>query len=482
LLITTDEQRYDTYGLDESPWPQLPNQARLRRDGVTLTNAYSNCPICQPCRYTWLSGLYGSQTERGPRNGYDWPDNHPTMPQALQRAGYHTAIIGKLHAYSGYTLEKYHMEELEEHTRTWGFDTVCECSGRGLWSFGCHKGRPGIKGSRYTEHLKSKGLYKKAWWENKARAESRCASGGREPYRPGVLAVEDTLDGFIISEMCEFIADRSRKEPFFLHASFWGPHYPLDVPPEYFEQFRPQDMPPPHGLEDTDLIRRWQENRAMYMALLKLVDDQIGRLLASLEQTGSLDDTVILLTTDHGDMLGDHGHARKCVSYEGSCRTPILVRAPGQAPAGTVRPGLVEAVDLPQTILAAAGLDESQRVKALPGAPGQSFWQYIRDDEPTFRESVYSEYGMCSAMGGMRMVRKDQWKYTRLSGGRNLLFNLETDPHELDNRATDAECRGTLRDMQELLIDRLADIPCPPMQGRRYTPNTNYQGNDHECP
>ncbi len=470
LLITTDEQRYDTSGVERSEWPRVSNLLRLRREGATLANGYSNSPLCQPCRYGWLTGLYGCQTERGARNGYDWPDNQPTMPQALQREGYHTAIIGKLHAYTGPTLEKYHMDELEPHSHVWGFDTVEEGSGRGLWSFRCDKGHPGIKGSRYTEHLEQKGLYEAARRENRERAESRRRNGGREPYRPGVLEVEDTLDGFMVDAMCDFVEDYDHDKPWFLHASFFGPHYPLDVPEEYFNMYRPADMPVPRGLEDSDLIRQWQENRAMYMGLMTLVDDQIGKLLQSVERAGVLDDTVVLFTTDHGDMLGDHGHARKIVSYEGSCRTPILVRYPEEVPGDVMLPGLVESVDLTQTILEIAGLDEAQRKEALPGSPGRSFWDYVCQGGPKFRDSVYAECGTAAVGYDMRMVRSGDWKYTRTAGGHDLLFNLAEDPHELSNRAENAAEAQKLREMQGLLIDRITNIPRPPDQGRWFRP------------
>ncbi|MFP4026650.1 MAG: sulfatase [Candidatus Brocadiia bacterium] len=471
LLITTDEQRYDTYGAEHANWPQPSNLARLRREGTTLTNAYSNSPLCQPCRYGWLTGLYGCQTERGARNGYDWPDDQPTMPQALQRQGYHTGIIGKLHAYTGATLEKYHMAELEPHSQVWGFDTVYEGSGRGLWSFRCNQGRPGIKGSHYTEHLKEKGLYEKARQENMERGESRSENGGREPYRPGVLEVEDTLDGFMAQEMCEFVEGYDREEPFFLHASFFGPHYPLDVPEKYFQLYSPDDMPVPRGLEDSGEIRSWRENRAMYMGLMTLVDDQIGQLLESLEKAGHLDDTVVLFTTDHGDMLGDHGHARKICSYEGSCRTPILVRYPESVPADTMLSGLVESVDLTQTILEIAGLDEEQREEALPGSPGKSFWNYVREGGPDFRDSVYAETGTAATGYGMRMVRAGDWKYTRTAGGGDLLFNLAKDPHELSNLAENREESERLSQMQGRLIDRMANVPRLPRQGRWFQPS-----------
>jgi len=463
LLITTDEQRFDTYGAPHSDWPQLPNLSRLRREGTTFTHAYSNCPICMPCRYTWITGLYGSQTERGAANGYDWPDYHKTMPQALQKAGYHTVLIGKLHAFTVGTLGRYHLNELEKHSHVWGYDTVCECSGRAIWSHELKReeGQYGIRGCRYTDHLRSRGLCEKALRENIERDQSERANAGLEPYRAGVLDVDDTMDGFIVKEMRNFVRTYHGAKPFFLHASFFAPHYPLDVPQDYFGRFRPEDMPPPIGLSDTGLIRRWQENRAMYMALASLVDDQIGRLLETLEERDILDDTVILFTTDHGDMLGDHGLHHKFHPHEGSSRTPIIVRRPDLVPGAVTLPGLVESADLPHTILEIAGLSSEERMASLPESPGRSFWEYCRQGGERFRESALSE-----TRGHSRMLRCGDWKYTRTPGRSGCLYNLAEDPCELVNRADSRECSKDLRRMEEMLIDRMASIRIPPIQGK----------------
>lgn len=501
LLITTDEQRFDTYGATHSEWPQLTNLSRLRREGTTLTNAYANSPVCMPCRYTWVTGLYGSQSERTPNNGYDWPDYQATMPQALQRAGYHTAIVGKLHAYRCGTLRDYHLNVLERHSRVWGYDTVFECSGRDMWSYHFRDEHWGIKGCHYTDHLEARGLYEKALQENRERDASRKDLDGLEPYRPGVLAVEDTMDGFIVERMRRFIREYDREQPFFLHASFFGPHYPLDAPPEYFGRYRPQDMPPPRGITDADpgLVRRWQENRAMYAALMSLVDDQVGRLLESVEQRGLLENTVVIFTTDHGDMLGDHNFARKRLPHEGSCRTPILVRYPPRAgfsarhgrssprgqrqakedraaspglawprrvPADVVLDGLVEAADLPHTILDVAGLSAAERADALPASPGQSFWDYVCRGGAGFREAAFAEIGNEIEGFNRRMLLSQGWKYIRFPRHGDRLHDLENDPYEETNRIDDPDCAATLRDLQERLISRMAAIRQPPIQGR----------------
>jgi arylsulfatase A-like enzyme len=462
LLITADQLRFDCYGAEHSDWPQPKVLSRLRQDGTLLTNTYANCPICMPCRYTWLTGLYGSQTERGAANGKDWPDYHRTMPQALQAAGYHTALIGKLHAHTKRKLMQHHLGEFESTNKLWGFDEMFECSGRSIWSSGPKQPGPleeyGIKGCYYADYLKERGLYDIALRENIERDQSEQLHDGLEPYRPGVLDVEDTMDAFVLRQMQEFIRNHNPEKPFFLHASFFAPHYPLDVPGDVFHRFRPEDMPPPIGITDREIIRRWQENRAMYCGLVSLVDEFIGRLLDSLEGKGLADDTVILFTTDHGDMLGDHGLHHKFHAYEGSCRTPLIARFPNAIPSGRTSPALAESADLPHTILDIAGLDEAARASALPASPGVSQWQVLQVQEATARTSAYSE-----TRNNGRMLRMQNWKFSRTPGEEDRLYDLDADPGEINNRAGEVECLAIRESLDRELFRRMTSLRVPPL-------------------
>lgn len=446
LLITTDEQRYDTYGSQPSEWPTTPNLARLREEGVTLENAYSNCPVCMPCRYSWMTGLYACQREG--EHGYDWPDYHPMFPQILRRAGYHTALAGKLHAFRGRKGRGSPDPQLFQEV--WGFDFHRE------WA---------IKSRRYLDQLQARGVCEPFKKDYEEREIHRQAHGGLEPYRPGVQAAQDMLDAVIADDACRFIADYREDKPFFLHASFYAPHYPLGVPSEFFDRFVPEEMPEPRGVEDPGLIRAWQENRAMYMGMISFVDTQIGRLLAALEERGWLDETIILFTTDHGDMLGDFGNYQKRKPQEGSVRTPVLVRYPREMPGGVTRDGLVESIDLPHTLLDMAGLTEEEREAALPCSQGRSFLNYAREGGETFRESALAELGDGHRHSSWRMLRRGDWKYVRWPSQGDLLYDLREDPHELNNRINDPGCDEIRRALQECLLDRMMCITMPPIQG-----------------
>lgn len=466
LLITTDEQRFDTYGLANSAWPQMPNMSRLRNEGTTLTNAYSNSPVCMPCRYGWMTGLYNSQTERGPNNGYDWPDYHPTMPQALQKAGYHTALFGKLHAFNAGKLRSNHLNDLHDHNMKWGFDTLWECSGRDIWSYVFKDNVIGIQGCNYTDYLRKNGLYDQALAHNVMRSHHRKANQGREPFLPGVLQAKDSMDAVVANELCSFINTYNNEAPLYLHASFFGPHYPTDASQEYLDKYNPDDMPVPHGLSDPQEIRLWQQNRAMYMAITNVVDDQIGRVLTALEQRGWLDDTIILFTTDHGDMQGDFHLYQKRYPYEGAARTPILIRHPATIAAGVTLQSPVESVDVPNTILAAAGLDEKIRTKSLPFSPGRSFLQYARQQTSDFRDSAYVEMGDEASARTCRMLRQGDWKYVHWAAMSHCLFNLKEDLGELNNLVNDPIHAGRVCQMKSDLLDRMTNIHNPPIQGK----------------
>lgn len=445
LLITDDQHRWDFYG-DTGVVPTLrtPNMDRLRADGATLTNAYANCPICMPARFNWCYGLYASQASDGlMANRWHWPDDLPSMPQALQRAGYHTAMVGKLHSHAG--LESYDVTAHEDQTRARGFDDVLEVSGKSLvtW-YDC----------RWTRHLESRGLLQR--YKDDLRYRN-IQLGGCERYEPSFLETPDTMDGFIGNQACQWLGDHRGEQPFFLHASFCGPHFPLDPPREFFDKYRPQDMPAPVGVTDPAAIRQWQEHRALYCGLIELVDQQIGRLLDVLAARGLADTTAVLFTTDHGDMIGDLGLNHKGIWPDPSCRTPIMVRMPGLVQPATRLTGMVEAVDLPCTVLDIAGCGPDASVH-LPRTPGRSFWPYVTGQSPTFRPWAYSE---CGGRRAWRMIVEDRWKYVFHTQGRDCLYDRIADPLDQTDLADSPAAAHHLARLRRQMIQSLTNCVAP---------------------
>jgi choline-sulfatase len=452
IFLTDDEHRWDfcSGGLIESL--ETPALDRLKKMGVTLSNAVTNSPICMPARFTWLTGLYASQSAAGPRNGKDWPKGHPTVAHAMQRAGYNTALIGKLHSHAASALVNDNLIDLEDHTKERGFDYVFECSGRELFT------KKGVKGCRYTEYLKSKGLYEKLLEDYSSRTVK---NDRKNKYASSVIDIEDHFDSFVSREIARWLDEYSEDKPFFLHASIFGPHYPLDPPEEYFKKFKPEDMPVPAGVDDSDEVRFWQEQRAVYAAFVEFTDSRMGLVLDAVEKKGLLDNTIIIYTTDHGDMMGDHGMGYKNKPYEASVRAPTVVWDPAsKLPGGTVLTDSAEGVDIPATILE-AGSDEHLQT-AMPGSPAKSFLKYARGETDSHRDWAYAEIGTnCEGSGYWRMARTSEWKYVK-SGNGDMLFNLEDDPFECNNLAEETDQLPRINEMRGLLIERLTSLFVPP--------------------
>lgn len=445
LLITNDEHNcgYFAGGLVEKL--ETPTFDRLRQMGVFLPNAVTNCPVCMPTRFTWVTGLYGSQSPSGPRNAKNWPMGHPTVAQALQRAGYQTAMIGKVHAYHGACDLDDATRKQEMHAR--GFDYVFPSASQD-----------------YFEYLQSKGLptdLRMPMTSAGPKQSSDEKLGGEEP---SPLPVDEHYDDFVCHDAVRWLGEHAAERPFYMHASFTKPHFPLDPPEPYFSKYKPEDMPAPVGVEDPERIEYWKRERAVYCGLVEYNDRCIGKLLDKVEASGLLENTLIIFTTDHGDMMGDHDMYFKLKPYDGSVRTPTIVYDPySKRAGGTVLPDSVEAVDIPATLLEAGSEEHLQ--EALPTSPGWSILGYVRGERDAHRSWAFSELGnLCEEGGaGWRMARTPEWKYV-YSGKGDLLFNMVEDPLETTNLAGDPAQLDRLHEMRGWLIRRMGSLSIPPAQ------------------
>lgn len=439
LLITTDQLRHDLFGSNPAWGVSVPNLDRLRREGTTLAQATSVCPVCMPQRFAWMSGLYPSQgAARLMDNCHDWPTDVTMYPQALQEAGYHTSLVGKLHCLAG--LYRRDIVDYEDRVHAMGFDAAWEVSGKSLaqW-FDC----------RFTRHLESVGMLERY-------RDSEGSAGNGASW----LELEHTIDALIADEATARLADMPRDRPWFMHVSFCNPHPPYDPPAGYAERHTPDEMPPPSGIDDADEIQRWRRQRAAYAGLVELVDDQVGRVLSCLEARGDLDRTVVVFTTDHGDMLGDRGEKGKMLPYEASVRTPVIVRYPPRVTADQTLDDCVESVDLPVTLCDIAGHDVPQR--CLPQTPGRSLWPRLCSEDAPTRAFGYAEYG--NGDTSWRMVRDRRWKYVYRDTGEEL-YHLEADPDERVNRCNDAECGSRLGELRAMLIGAMSRCVRPNQDG-----------------
>lgn len=439
LFITNDQHRYDFYEGGPIPGLQTPNISRLRAEGTTLTNSFSSCPLCVPTRFTWLYGVRASQGN-GAWGDHDgrWPIHLRSMTHLLQYAGYHTALIGKLHSHCG--LPDLDLADIQDESLARGFDEITEMAGKSLVKyFDCN----------YTRHLDNKGLLQQYLQRLKDYGTRHC--------EPLPLDEEDSMDAVVGRHAAKWLSEYEGDEPFFLHASFCNPHFPYDPVAKYANRHRPQDMPPPSGVDDPERIQSHKKARARYCGLIEQDDDEIGKLLQILDKRDLSDNTVVILTTDHGDMMGYRDKRGKQEPYDPSARTPVTIRYPGTVPAGLTLDDPAESIDIPCSILEAAGLHDLPD-DLLPTSPGKSWWNYVQSNQDHHRSWAYSE------MGPWKMVCDRNWKYIHRSNAQNELYNRNEDPDELHNLIDQPEHRSRIREMQSWLIESMSHNIAPPSE------------------
>jgi arylsulfatase A-like enzyme len=424
LLITTDQQRFDTINVAGCPWMRTPHLDWLCDQGIRFTRAYTDCPVCVPSRYSIMTGRHAfrQQTEFNPWNPSGF-DRSRTLPTLLGAAGYQTRAVGKMHFVPERDhLGFQHMELLPDYYR--------EVARRGL-------------------HPMDTGL-------------------GQNEMAPAISTVHenDSLTRWIAQHSADFLDTRDTSRPFFLWTSFSKPHPPFDPPLNYWQLYRDVAVPGPitgdwsRGVADVPVGARrsscvlnsvdhfapevLRDIRRAYYALITHVDYSLGHLFARLRELGLLETTTIIFTADHGDMLGDHHLGAKTVHLEGSAHVPLIVRP---APAfsaedlgGTTCGTLACLTDLLPTFLSAAGLPVST------GIDGRDLLADRRAG--TSRDFLVGEYGEVLAVDDGR--HRYHWFG---EGGDELLFDLHADPTESrdliragTHRELHARLRAVLRD------------------------------------
>jgi arylsulfatase A-like enzyme len=444
LFLMTDQHRGDTLGAAGHPCVQTPNLDRIAREGVQFRCAYTSTPSCTPARAGLLTGL--SPWNHG-MLGYNRVALHyrHELPQMLRDAGYQTTGIGKMHYHPQRNLHGFHQTLLDESGRVESPDFVSDY--RQWFRRVAPDLDPDATGIGWNDH----------------RAKAYVLPEELHPTRwTGDTAVE-WLEGY------------AREAPFFLKVSFARPHSPYDPPARFMDLYAGADIPPA-------LVGDWAERNARrgeaypndlargdlgpdaplaarqgYYGNVTFIDEQIGRILRVLEQRGWMDNTLILMTADHGDMLGDHHLWRKTYGYEGSARIPMLIRWPKgmtRAKRGQVRAEPVELRDVLPTCLDAAGVayDESE-------FDGRSMLNLARGRTRGWRETLDLEHSTC-------YWPENQW--TGLTDGRHKyiyyaptgqqeLFDLQDDPGELHDLAGDPAHAGLAKEWRDRMIAHLAE-------------------------
>jgi arylsulfatase len=462
LLLCTDQQRYDALGAQGNEHIATPNLDRLAAQGVRFDNCYVQNPVCAPSRASLMTSRYVHAHGLW-ANGVSLPATERIFTRDLADAGYDCGLIGKFHLAPC-------IDGREEQRHDDGFRVF-------RWAHDPGHDSPANQYHRWLEENHP------LWYADVRDPASKTQYGN--------LPAEAHLTRWTAEETISFLRDgRDENKPFFCVANFFDPHHPFDAPPEYLERYDPRALPEPIGTPDeldtkpeiyTEASKRSyaghakgfaeytpdevQQAKAAYYAMVEFIDDEVGRILDVLDELGLADDTIVVFTSDHGEMLGDHRLMLKGpMMFDCAVRVPLLMRWPGVLEPGAVRDELVQWIDLAPTFLEAAGLPP------MPAQQGQSLLPLLRGevvaDGIGFRDWALSEHRNSShpydPPVSTTMLRHDRWKVvvhhgapvtSRARAGE--LYDLLADPDELVNLWDDPAHTHVRLWMQEKLLDVL---------------------------
>ena len=444
LLIFSDQHRGDALGCVGNPAVRTPNLDGLAAEGVIFRNCNTNSPLCMPARASLITGLYVN--EHGAWGNRTEADRHgPSHVRIIRDAGYCTAVIGKTH-FRLYQADDGHTYDHASGLHDWGYefahetkDTIPSATHR------CY----------YSDFLADR--EKLQVYEDCARNFRLGQSTGLlRPWEhlPNLLEEDEHIDVYIANAASEWIRSYADDRPFYLQVCLMGPHPPFDAPARYRDMFDPQDMPPAimdppaepvspqlrtmfarRGLKDlTESQSRTMTTH--YYAKVAFDDHAIGLVLQALREKGLMDNTWIVYTSDHGEMLGDHRFCQKSVFYEGALNVPLIVRPPGGTDPWTVR-GLTDHFDLCSTLLDAAGAAHFEVDRGLSLFPKIEAGPDSTDAQQG-KGVIFSEVNLYS------MARTEQYKMTIDSLTRQPLemYDMENDPYELRNLVHEPRLSG----------------------------------------
>jgi len=425
LLVCSDQHTPRVAGCYGNKVIATPNMDRLAREGHRFDAAYCNAPICVPSRHSFLTGLYPFETG-GLDNGSMLNPHIPTYAHMAVIGGYHTVLAGRMHLL-GPNQSPGFLERLTGDVQDYEFGSGCT--------------RPD---ARLGNMSKPDPL--------------RRTGAGENSYVD--------FDRQVTRDACDWLRSRAinAEQPFLMNVGYWNPHCPYVVPEKYFQKYDGRVTLPELSQEILDHQHPTHKEyraqieydtipeanrlaaKAAYFGLIDFIDEEIGCLLETLEQTGLIENTIVVYFSDHGEMMGEHGRWHKGCFYEDSVRVPLIIRLPDKKGAGTVLTRPVSLIDLFPTVCDWTGITPPHKVS------GHSLQPLLEGKTNAGPGMVKAEYyeGDCR-----RMVRRGKWKLSVCSRFDEVeLYNLEADPEETCNCADDPECKTVLAELrQELYTD-----------------------------
>lgn len=467
LFIMFDQLRWDYLSCYGHPHLETPHIDALAEKGVRFTRAYIQSPICGSSRMSTYTGRYAS-SHGATNNGIPLKVGEETMGDHLRRAGMGCYLVGKTHMRA----DVEGMKRLGLAPDTIIGARVSECGfdvyerDDGMLPEGPDGSYDPDGAKTYNEWLRAKGYESDNPWHDFANSgldeDGNVLSGWFLKHSPMAANIdeEDSETPYLTGRGMEFMA--GAQAPWCCHLSYIKPHWPYIVPEPYASMYGPEHVLPVNrseaerqgahpvmkGFMDTKVGQAFSRDEVReavipaYMGLIKQADDQMGRLFAWMEETGRMQDTMIVLTSDHGDFLGDHWMGEKTFFHDASTRIPLIVYDPSpeaDATRGTVCDALVESIDLAPTFVDVAGAKVPDHV-----LEGESLMPILHGETPeTRRQYVVCEYDYSGAPvaallnadiddAQLFMVANKRWKLVHAEGGhRPILFDLENDPDEL---------------------------------------------------
>ncbi len=453
LFIITDQQRYDALGYAGNTVIKTPNLDRLAEKGAYFSNAYAPCAVCGPSRSSILTGSRVESTGvNSNTQTYYYNETEvmtmPTFDEILAENGYHCEYYGKWHSMSSHASIYKNPEQNapngkyvfgsggQSHIWRGYLDKLGSIPEPGTGQF-----KDGMSKYPYIANPLDR-YYGRSYEELQNSNLSHS-----QPDQHGELLLEQqhTMTAFQASQALEAI-ERLKDKTFSITCSFHFPHSPMLVPMPYYGMYPVDEMIPPVSLNDNMQNSPYANSNSRtkrteyadpekikymiseYYGIITEIDNWIGQILDKLDELGIADNTMIIFTSDHGEMLGAHGMREKNIFLEESAHIPLLISSPGEIQAETTVDGYVSLVDLFPTILDYLNVPEKE-------SDGKSLRGLIEGTDLEHGKYVVTEWDRENSPN--YMVVKDGWKliipYTIKSTVINAMYDLNTDPYEMNN-------------------------------------------------
>lgn len=498
LFIMTDQQRFDALSLSGNTILKTPNLDRIGKEGAYFEICNSQCPVCGPARSSLMTGRSVENSKVFTNMDADIADRTP-MPcydELLSDEGYRTEYYGKWHAPLGRAMKydnavtpaachewergpgmsKEYEDYLNQHVKRTKLFNNPEYANTG-WQEQTFDHRPYKTNPLDTRHGMEPGIKVDENGEKLKVGQPDQHGISTVPKEHTITAVQAKMTLQALERLAK------RDEPFSLHCSFHCPHSPITPSEPYASMYKPEAMPVPVSIDDPmdnspyinengrKRLPQYRDREkikymiANYYALVKEIDVWVGGILDKLDELGLADDTMVVFTSDHGEMLGAHGMREKNIFYEESVHVPLMIRFPGRIKAGSVVAAPVSQIDLYATIQDYLGSGKTE-------SDGESLRRYIENPAAERTAFAVSEWNWRGPVQPNLMVRTKGWKYfipnTADSKVMNVLYDLKNDPFEMDNllgKNPDAENhRKQAEFMKDLLVQWLEKTKSPHLE------------------